>query len=92
MADRQEIDQSQTRRRRRDGSSSNVQQRLCPHCGRSFKRSEHLERHVRTRPFYPNFLTCLSPAFLSILLHHADTYPIVISPRGSPAFQLILVL
>ncbi|KAI1108783.1 hypothetical protein F5Y14DRAFT_61344 [Nemania sp. NC0429] len=48
MADRQEMDQSQTRRRRRDGSSSNVQQRLCPHCGRSFKRSEHLERHVRT--------------------------------------------
>lgn len=25
------------------------QQRLCSHCGRSFKRSEHLERHVRTR-------------------------------------------
>ncbi|GAP91032.1 putative regulatory protein amdA [Rosellinia necatrix] len=48
MADKQEMDQSQTRRRRRDGSSSNVQQRLCPHCGRSFKRSEHLERHVRT--------------------------------------------
>ncbi|KAI0203140.1 hypothetical protein F4808DRAFT_53626 [Astrocystis sublimbata] len=48
MAEKQEMDQSQTRRRRRDGSSSNVQQRLCPHCGRSFKRSEHLERHVRT--------------------------------------------
>ncbi|KAI5925508.1 hypothetical protein F4810DRAFT_54283 [Camillea tinctor] len=39
--------QAQARRRRRDGSSV-VQQRLCPHCGRSFKRSEHLERHVRT--------------------------------------------
>ncbi|KAI0402336.1 hypothetical protein F4802DRAFT_576125 [Xylaria palmicola] len=48
MAEKQEMDQSQTRRRRRDGSSANVQQRLCPHCGRSFKRSEHLERHVRT--------------------------------------------
>ncbi|KAI1499698.1 hypothetical protein F5X99DRAFT_267644 [Biscogniauxia marginata] len=39
--------QAQARRRRRDGSSV-VQQRLCTHCGRSFKRSEHLERHVRT--------------------------------------------
>ncbi|KAI1297341.1 hypothetical protein F5Y03DRAFT_398569 [Xylaria venustula] len=48
MAEKQDMDQSQTRRRRRDGSSANVQQRLCPHCGRSFKRSEHLERHVRT--------------------------------------------
>ncbi|KAI1813040.1 hypothetical protein GGS20DRAFT_501212 [Poronia punctata] len=49
MAEKQELDQSQTRRRRRDGSSSsNVQQRLCSHCGRNFKRSEHLERHVRT--------------------------------------------
>ncbi|KAI8625789.1 hypothetical protein F5Y19DRAFT_238347 [Xylariaceae sp. FL1651] len=48
MDERQEMDQSQARRRRRDGSSSNAQQRLCQHCGRSFKRSEHLERHVRT--------------------------------------------
>ncbi|KAI6085628.1 hypothetical protein F4821DRAFT_146773 [Hypoxylon rubiginosum] len=46
MAEKQ-MDQSQSRRRRRDGSSG-VQQRLCTHCGRSFKRSEHLERHVRT--------------------------------------------
>ncbi|KAI0161442.1 hypothetical protein GGR57DRAFT_358095 [Xylariaceae sp. FL1272] len=48
MDDRQDLDQSQSRRRRRDGSSSTLQQRLCSHCGRSFKRSEHLERHVRT--------------------------------------------
>ncbi|KAI2632201.1 hypothetical protein GGR54DRAFT_24304 [Hypoxylon sp. NC1633] len=47
MAEKQ-MDQTQSRRRRRDGSSG-VQQRLCSHCGRSFKRSEHLERHVRTR-------------------------------------------
>lgn len=33
------------RRRAPDGSSS----RSCPHCGRTFKRTEHLERHVRTR-------------------------------------------
>lgn len=47
MAEKQ-MDQSQARRRRRDGSSG-AQQRLCTHCGRNFKRSEHLERHVRTR-------------------------------------------
>ncbi|KAI1822384.1 hypothetical protein F4861DRAFT_532297 [Xylaria intraflava] len=48
MAEKQDMDLPQTRRRRRDGSSSNAQQRQCPHCGRVFKRSEHLERHVRT--------------------------------------------
>ncbi|KAI1432151.1 hypothetical protein GGR50DRAFT_626983 [Xylaria sp. CBS 124048] len=48
MTEKQEMDQPQMRRRRRDGSSSNAQQRQCPHCGRVFKRSEHLERHVRT--------------------------------------------
>ncbi|KAI0484392.1 hypothetical protein GGR56DRAFT_668966 [Xylariaceae sp. FL0804] len=49
MAEKQQMDPSQSRssRRRRDGTAT-VQQRLCPHCGRSFKRSEHLERHVRT--------------------------------------------
>ena len=25
--------------------------RRCSHCGRTFKRTEHLERHVRTRAF-----------------------------------------
>ncbi|KAH9893833.1 hypothetical protein F4778DRAFT_297309 [Xylariomycetidae sp. FL2044] len=43
----EDMDSSQGRRRRREGSSGS-QQRLCTHCGRSFKRSEHLERHVRT--------------------------------------------
>ncbi|RYP53187.1 hypothetical protein DL768_001780 [Monosporascus sp. mg162] len=53
------MDQSQGKRRRRGGSTDlqqqqqhqqqqQQQQRLCSHCGRGFKRSEHLERHVRT--------------------------------------------
>ncbi|MBE3041822.1 C2H2-type zinc finger protein [Candidatus Bathyarchaeota archaeon] len=33
-----------SRRRRNTGGS-----RSCPHCGRSFRRTEHLERHIRTR-------------------------------------------
>lgn len=43
------------RRRRRTGQSLNHSHsygpdaRSCPHCGRTFKRTEHLERHVRTR-------------------------------------------
>lgn len=46
----------QGRRRRRHpgsvgrgsyGGGGNL--RMCPHCGRTFKRTEHLERHVRTR-------------------------------------------
>lgn len=43
------------RRRRRTGHSLNhshnngTDARSCPHCGRTFKRTEHLERHVRTR-------------------------------------------
>ncbi|KAI0799356.1 hypothetical protein GGR55DRAFT_692674 [Xylaria sp. FL0064] len=63
MAEKQEMDQSQTRRRRRDGSSANVQQRLCPHCGRSFKRSEHLERHVRTHTKEKPYLCHCGSAF-----------------------------
>lgn len=42
------MDPNQARRRRRVGSTDS-QKRECPHCGREFKRSEHLERHVRTR-------------------------------------------
>lgn len=32
--------------------------RSCPHCGRTFKRTEHLDRHVRTRQSsHPTFFT-----------------------------------
>ncbi|KAL4953952.1 hypothetical protein BDW69DRAFT_205510 [Aspergillus filifer] len=37
---------SKRRRVTQDGGSS--ARRLCPHCGREFKRTEHLERHKRT--------------------------------------------
>lgn len=36
-----------SKRRRTAYGGGNV--RTCPHCGRNFKRTEHLERHVRTR-------------------------------------------
>ncbi|KAI1084352.1 amidase signature domain-containing protein [Whalleya microplaca] len=34
--------------RRRRGGATSLPKHSCPHCGRTFKRSEHLERHVRT--------------------------------------------
>ncbi|KAI4856339.1 amidase signature enzyme [Aureobasidium sp. EXF-8846] len=37
------------KRRRVEGSVGGANARLCPHCGRTFKRTEHLSRHVRTR-------------------------------------------
>lgn len=41
------------RRRTRQGLNPSPTQgpdaRSCPHCGRTFKRTEHLERHIRTR-------------------------------------------
>ncbi|RNJ52552.1 hypothetical protein D7B24_003330 [Verticillium nonalfalfae] len=38
---------SQNKRRRRTTSVPGA--RACPHCGRTFKRTEHLERHIRTQ-------------------------------------------
>ncbi|KAJ3578337.1 hypothetical protein NPX13_g2230 [Xylaria arbuscula] len=35
-------------RRRRIGNTALAPKHVCSHCGRDFKRSEHLERHVRT--------------------------------------------
>ena len=36
-------------------SSVGAKARVCVHCGRSFRRTEHLERHVRTRNIYPPY-------------------------------------
>ena len=47
---------SRTRRRRRAGDA-----RSCLHCGRTFKRTEHLERHVRTRSFPPDSAPDFAP-------------------------------
>ncbi|KAL2029127.1 hypothetical protein VTO58DRAFT_110157 [Aureobasidium pullulans] len=39
---------STNKRRKLDGPARGGNARLCPHCGRTFKRTEHLARHVRT--------------------------------------------
>ncbi|KAL3472557.1 hypothetical protein BJX99DRAFT_235381 [Aspergillus californicus] len=36
------------RRRVACNGGGNARRRVCPHCGRAFKRTEHLERHLRT--------------------------------------------
>lgn len=43
------------RRKRRTTHSHGLgpDARSCPHCGRTFKRTEHLDRHVRTRQSSP---------------------------------------
>ena len=41
--------------RRRRGAAAGGGTHTCPHCGRTFKRSEHKERHVRTRQYTPDF-------------------------------------
>ncbi|KAH8881021.1 hypothetical protein GQ53DRAFT_702924 [Thozetella sp. PMI_491] len=47
------------KRRRRTGPDA----RSCPHCGRSFKRTEHLERHVRTHTKEKPFVCHCGAAF-----------------------------
>ena len=49
MSEAPESIASTNKRRRVDGSVGGGNVRLCPHCGRTFKRTEHLSRHVRTR-------------------------------------------
>ena len=51
--------------RRRRGAAAGSTSHTCPHCGRSFKRSEHKERHVRTRQ-YPRFSFLFSIAILGL--------------------------
>ncbi|KAK2032521.1 hypothetical protein LX32DRAFT_582696 [Colletotrichum zoysiae] len=49
------------KRRRRTGNGPDA--RACPHCGRSFKRTEHLERHVRTHTKEKPFICRCGAAF-----------------------------
>ncbi|KAI4759252.1 amidase signature enzyme [Aureobasidium sp. EXF-3400] len=48
MSEAPESTISTNKRRRIDGSVGGGNARVCPHCGRTFKRTEHLSRHVRT--------------------------------------------
>ena len=43
--------ESPPNKRRRALREKHTGVRRCSHCGRTFKRTEHLERHVRTREF-----------------------------------------
>ncbi|KAI5864425.1 hypothetical protein GGS23DRAFT_498843 [Durotheca rogersii] len=85
MAENQ-TDQSQSRRRRRDGSSG-AQQRLCSHCGRSFKRSEHLERHVRTHTKEKPYVCHCGSAYSrrDLLTRHQRITHETLSPRSPDA-------
>ncbi|KAL7624173.1 hypothetical protein AAE478_005730 [Parahypoxylon ruwenzoriense] len=85
MAEKQ-MDQSQARRRRRDGSSG-AQQRLCSHCGRSFKRSEHLERHVRTHTKEKPYVCHCGSAYSrrDLLTRHQRITHETLSPRSPDA-------
>ncbi|KAK1622999.1 hypothetical protein BDP81DRAFT_411081 [Colletotrichum phormii] len=49
------------KRRRRTGHGPDA--RSCPHCGRTFKRTEHLERHVRTHTKEKPFICRCGAAF-----------------------------
>ncbi|OBR14779.1 C2H2 type zinc finger domain protein [Colletotrichum higginsianum IMI 349063] len=49
------------KRRRRTGNGPDA--RSCPHCGRTFKRTEHLERHVRTHTKEKPFICRCGAAF-----------------------------
>ncbi|OOF95317.1 hypothetical protein ASPCADRAFT_397054 [Aspergillus carbonarius ITEM 5010] len=51
------------KRRRRGPCKSGNARRPCPHCGRTFKRTEHLERHVRTHTKEKPFLCHCGSSF-----------------------------
>ncbi|KAI3395899.1 hypothetical protein diail_684 [Diaporthe ilicicola] len=51
------------RRRRTTGHGHGPDARSCPHCGRTFKRTEHLERHVRTHTKEKPFICECGAAF-----------------------------
>ncbi|KAF2968885.1 hypothetical protein GQX73_g4654 [Xylaria multiplex] len=50
-------------RRRRGGGATIASKHICQHCGRAFKRSEHLERHVRTHTKEKPFICHCGAAF-----------------------------
>ncbi|CCT75781.1 related to regulatory protein amdA [Fusarium fujikuroi IMI 58289] len=51
------------KRQRVGYNGAGVNLRMCPHCGRTFKRTEHLERHVRTHTKEKPFLCHCGASF-----------------------------
>ncbi|KAG5749394.1 hypothetical protein H9Q70_007945 [Fusarium xylarioides] len=51
------------KRQRVGYNGARVNLRMCPHCGRTFKRTEHLERHVRTHTKEKPFLCHCGASF-----------------------------
>lgn len=47
-----------TNPRRRSARTKGQVARVCSHCGRAFKRTEHLERHARTRELHTLLIKC----------------------------------
>lgn len=83
--------QQQSRRRRRLGSGVGGAScdggtvRMCPHCGRTFKRTEHLERHVRTRELH--IRSCDGCGLVWTAL--ADAHPLQILRRSLSCVNVV---
>lgn len=78
------------RRRRRITAHGHTQShgpdgRSCPHCGRTFKRTEHLDRHVRTRqssqPVSPPFRNAPDTIGVKLAADHYSTSSQLIASR-----------
>ncbi|KND86634.1 Hydrogen peroxide stress regulator 1 [Tolypocladium ophioglossoides CBS 100239] len=64
-------------RKRRRTANCGGKVRMCPHCGRTFKRTEHLERHVRTHTKEKPFVCHCGAAFSrrDLLTRHQRVEP-----------------
>ncbi|UNI21320.1 hypothetical protein JDV02_007319 [Purpureocillium takamizusanense] len=80
-----------SKRRRTAHGGGNT--RMCPHCGRTFKRTEHLERHVRTHTKEKPFVCQCGAAFARrdlltrherVAVHHGCSATGPPSPQGLP--------
>ncbi|KAI1076403.1 hypothetical protein F5B20DRAFT_572852 [Whalleya microplaca] len=82
---------AQPRRQRRNGVST-TQRRSCPHCSRDFKRSEHLERHVRTHTKEKPYVCHCGTAYArrDLLTRHERISHETLSPRSPEETQQVL--
>ncbi|KAK8026634.1 hypothetical protein PG991_003690 [Apiospora marii] len=72
--------------RRRRGAAAGGGTHTCPHCGRTFKRSEHKERHVRTHTKEKPFICHCGAAFTrrDLLTRHQRIALHEKTPDGPP--------